>query len=249
MRALFAAAALLCAAALPAAAQGPGSLEAARAAFEQGDFDTAARLSAAALAGDLSRPDRVEAWRVRGLALFYAGRPAEAGPAILEYLKLDVDARLDPAFHTPEAIAFFEQVRSENAELLAAYRPEPDRRRLVVALLPPFAQFQNHQPLKGWIFAGVEGTLLVANVTALVIQLRTCDVFGDKTCSDKDRATTTRRVLMATGWALAGVVALGIVDGLHGYNKWRRRRDAMDTMSFDLAPQRHGVAARVGWRF
>jgi hypothetical protein len=235
----------------PAAQPGTSPFESARAAFEEGDFARAAELAGLALAGELAGADRAEAWRVRGLALFYAGRRTEAAPALFEYLKHDVDARLDPAFHTAEAIAFFEQVRIDRAGELERYRREPDRRRLVIAMLPPLAQFQNREPVKGWVIVGLGGSLLVANATALVLMSRWCNVFGDGTCDEgrNGDARTARRVIMVTGWALGGVAVLGIIDGLRGYNRWRYQQSSVDTMSFGIAPEPGGATAQLRWRF
>jgi hypothetical protein len=226
-------------------------LDEARRALDEGEFDRAAKLSTAALEGKLEPEALAAAWRVRGLALFYAGREAEAAPALLEYLKLEVDARLDPAFHTPEAVAFFEKVRTDNAVELAGYRPEPDQRRMIVALLPPFGQFQNKEPAKGWVLAGLEVSLLATNLTALALVSRWCG--GDGTCGDRtDDARTARAVLLASGWTLAAVIAYGAIDGMVGYRRWQRtqRTATLEVMSLGVVPvDDDGWSAQVGLRF
>lgn len=227
--------------------QRAAAVDQARAALDQGEFTRAAELAGAALTGQLSADELAEAWRIRGLALFYAGRHAEAEPAMLEYLKLDVDARLDPAFHTPEAVAFLEKVRADHAAELERYRPEPDQRRLIVALLPPFGQFQNKQPTKGWILAGLEVSLLATNLTALALVSRWCG--ADGTCGSRtDDARTARVVLLASGWTLAAVIAYGVIDGVAGYRRWKSSTRET-TMSFGVAPSRDGVSAQLGVRF
>lgn len=226
-------------------------LDLARQALDEGEFARAAELAGKALEGQLDNKALASAWRVRGLALFYAGREGEAAPAMLEYLKLDPEARLDPAFHTPEAVAFFEKVRTDNAVELARYKKEPDQRRLIVALLPPFGQFQNKQPVKGWILAGLEVSLLATNLTALALVSRWCD--SDGTCGSRtDDARTARSVLLLSGWTLVGVIAYGVVDGLYGYRSWQRSRQmtTLEVMSFGVAPlDDGGFTARVGLRF
>lgn len=239
------------ASAQPSAAESrEATLEQAQLALEDGDFAKAVELTDRVLAGQLEGDALARAWRVRGLALFYAGRQGEAAPAFLEYLKLDVDARLDPAFHTPEAVAFFEKVRTDNAVELAKYRPEPDQRRLIVALLPPFGQFQNKQPTKAWVLAGLEVGLLATNLTALALVSRWCE--SDGTCGSRtDDAKTARVVLLASGWTLAAVIAYGMVDGVIGYRRWQRtQKTTLETMSFGLLPDDDGGwSAHVGFRF
>lgn len=224
-------------------------LDKARLALDEGEFARAAELADGALAGQLSRDQLAEAWRIRGLALFYAGRRGEAEPALLEYLKLEVDARLDPAFHTPEAVAFLEKVRTDHAAELAKYREEPDQRRLVVALLPPFGQFQNKQPTKAWILAGLEVSLLATNLTALALISSWCG--ADGTCgAHTDDAKSARVVLLASGWTLAAVITYGIIDGVAGFRRWQRtQRTTLETMSFGVVPTSDGVAAHAGFRF
>ena len=236
------------AAAQPSATR-TSTLDAARSALDEGEFARAAELAGDALAGQLSSDQLAEAWRVRGLALFYAGRRDEAAPALLEYLKLDTDARLDPAFHTPEAVAFLEKVRTDNAAELARYREKPDQRRFVVALLPPFGQFQNKQPTKAWLLAGLEVSLLATNLTALALMSSWCG--ADGTCGSRtDDAKAARVVLLASGWTLAAVIAYGVIDGVAGYRRWQdRQRVTLELMSFGVAPSDDGWSAQVGLRF
>lgn len=226
-------------------------LDQAQQALDEGEFATAAELAAKALEGQLDPKMLAQAWRVRGLALFYAGRTDEAAPAILEYLKLDTEARLDPAFHTPEAVAFFEKVRTDNAAELAGYKPDPDQRRLVVALLPPFGQFQNKQPIKGWVLGGLEVSLLATNLTALALVSRWCE--SDGTCGSRtDDARTARSVLLISGWSLVAVIAYGMIDGLYGYRRWQQqqRGGTVEVMSVGVTPSDDGgFTAQVGVRF
>ena len=109
-------------------------------ALDNGEYqravDLAARvvISASSSSGDetgLTRQDRAEAWRVYGLALFFLDRHDDAEAAFLQYLKLDVEARLDPALVPPEAVVFFEEVASKHAAELRKYRPQTQNQALL----------------------------------------------------------------------------------------------------------------------
>jgi hypothetical protein len=215
----------------PPAATAPatpaGALEAASAALQAGDFGQAASLAGpvargtAAGAAGLARADRAEAWRLLALSLYFLGRADGAEAAFLEYLKLDVDAHLDPALVPPEALTFFEDVRTRHASELARYRPRP-RRSLLPALLPPLGQFQNGDHLKGWIIGGAELALLTTNLTSYMLLRRWCDT-EDQTCAGHvNDARTARTVNIVSGVALLGVVAYGIVDGVIGHRRQAR---------------------------
>lgn len=188
------------------------------------------------------RSDRGEAWRVYALALFYLKRHEGARVAFLEYLKLDVDARLDPAQVPPEVVAFFEGVRARNAAELRRYRPKPKKRTSwALNLLPPLGQLQNGQQTKGLVIAGVGGLALIGNVGSYIL-LRTwcsedtgvCTSNGD---SREGEARILRNVNIATGVILVGTLAYGIIDG------FINSRSRKPRMSVSWTPLSQGGAA------
>ncbi|MEM9491075.1 MAG: hypothetical protein AAGC55_18140, partial [Myxococcota bacterium] len=191
--------------------------------------------------------DRAEAMRIYGLALFFLNRRDSAEQAFLEYLKLDVEARLDPNLVPPEVIIFFEDVRSRNAAELRKYRPKPKRKRMwLLNLLPPLGQFQNGQRGKGWILAGAETTLFAVNVSTLLILRSWCNSSSGRCVasdgsSRADSARTLRALNVASGSLLIGLVAYGIYDGIKNYGQADRDRPGIagrtsNTITFGLAP-------------
>ncbi|MCG8419889.1 MAG: hypothetical protein MJE77_18305 [Proteobacteria bacterium] len=211
--------------------------EAARA-VERGDYQRGVELVVPLLAPpggetDIDLQDRAEGWRIYGLAQFFLNRLNSAERAFLEYLKLDVEARLDPALVPPEAIVFFENVRSRHAAELRKYRPRPKparpKRYRALNLLPPFGQFQNRHRKKGWIMAGTGLALLATHVSTYAILRAWCDP-GTGVCqSDGESRTGASRALrtlnISTGIALLGLFAYGIADGFLYYRAVERDAD------------------------
>ncbi len=121
---LTAAGAVVClAGAVARADTAPEVLKEAHDAFEYGDFPkTVSLLKSVPAEQDLSESQRVQAYRMLGLAYFYLHRPADAENAMFELLKQDPDYQLDPFFVPPDAVAFFDQVRRRNEKYLAPIR-------------------------------------------------------------------------------------------------------------------------------
>ncbi len=71
-------------------------------------------------------PDQIETYRILGLSRFFQGRTEEARIAFINLLSLDPDFQLDPFYVPPQAVAFFERVRTDNQSLL---QPIRERRR------------------------------------------------------------------------------------------------------------------------
>lgn len=180
-------------------------------------------------AGELARPDRAEADRLAGLASFFLQRTAAAEGYFVAYLKLDLDGHLDPAVYPPEVVNFFNEVRARHAGELHAMRPQP-KRYWPLALLPPVAQFQNGERVKGVVVGSLLGALLATNITTYFVLRSWCHNPGN-TC-DATGKNHYRSAETLTGInALSGVgfiltYAYGVWDGVRGY----RRR------SVELAP-------------
>jgi hypothetical protein len=231
------------AAAPPIAASPASTLEGANRALAAGDHDGAVALLASLDLRLLAVPDRAEAHRIRGLAAFFLGRHADAERELVAYLKLDLDARLDPATAPPEAVTFFEDVRARHAAELRALRPPARPRRwLGAVLLPPYGQFQNGDRTKGWLIAGTGVALVAVNVGTYVTLRRWCDE-GTGTCgTHTDGARSLRTVNLVAGAGLAAVYVYGVIDGLVGYRHDSRAR-------LDVAPTAGGAALVLSGHF
>lgn len=240
---------LVGAASTPAAAQpgAVGQLAAAQAHLEAGEYAQAAQL-AGTLARDpsLGKPDRAEAWRVYGMALFFMGLREEAEAALFEYLKLEPDAHLDPALTPPEAVVFFEEVRSRHAGDLARLRPRPRRTRYAALnLLPPAGQFQNRERVKGWALGITEGLLLATSITTYVLL---DDLCSPTDCGDDvGTARTLQTVNLVSGGLLVVAVGYGIIDGFLVYR--RQGQEGRYATGVVAAPTDGGwmVGANVVW--
>lgn len=116
--------------AAPARAVAPDlELKRARDRFEYGDYADAAKLARKLIDdGRLASEDQlVEAYRVLGLALFYQDKKDEARSAFVSLLSIEPDYRLDPFFHPPRVVEFFDKVKAQNEALLAPIREQKQR--------------------------------------------------------------------------------------------------------------------------
>jgi hypothetical protein len=219
-------------------------LRAADAAGAANDWPHAATLLATLDLAHLDPADRAEARRLRGLAAFFAGNLQAAEVELVEWLKLDLDARLDPSTTPPEAMTFFERVRARHAAELRALRPRPRRGSSALNLLPPWGQFQNGDRTKGWIIAGTGIALLAADVGSYAFLRHwcspsdlTCDVGGEHASA----ARTLRTVNLVSGGALLALYAYGVVDGFWGY-----RSQSAEVM---FVPTSDGIQVMFAGRF
>lgn len=237
--------------AAPAArAQAPGptdQLRHASDALASGEYDRAADLSGALVQAveTVDEVDRAEVYRVYGLARFFLGDTAAAEAALLQYLRLDPDAHLDPGRFPPEAIVFFEDVRSRHAAELRGLRERPTTvREWSKNLFPPWGQFANGHSTKGIVVGTAELLLLGANLTTYFVLDSWCDRNGTGVCTagDQDRrstATTLRMINLASAAALAAVYVYGVVDGFHHHRRLRQR-DTERHMSVGVTPTSGG---------
>lgn len=192
------------------------------AALRAADYPTAEALAAQvlAVASSSHRQDRAEAWRIRGVALYFLDRRANAERAFVSYLELDPEGHLDPVRVPPACIVFFEDVRARNAAAIAQSRPGP-RRYFLLNFVPPGGQIQNGDTTKAWLIGGGEAALLAANITTFFVLRNWCDRSGEDTCDEdgKNRGRTdSARVLqgvnIATGAAFIALYVYGVIDGI-----------------------------------
>jgi hypothetical protein len=202
------------------------ALAQANAAAVAGDWEAVDRIITPLLPGvDLGRGDQAELHRLAGLAAFFTGDRAAAERELLAYLRLDLDARLDPAVVPPDGITFFEDVRARHAAELRARRRTGAKRHFILNLIPPAGQFQNRQPVKGWIIGAGLFALTATHVTTYFLIRELCDGEGG-TCeqdgvSKADRARTLRSINVVTGALAIGLYAYGVIDGIRHYRKQR----------------------------
>ncbi len=224
------------------------TLSAAQDALRDGDYAAVLELVARIVEAP-ARADRAEAWRLRGLASYFLGDLAGAEVAFLDYLKLDLDGRLDPTLVPPEAVTFFEDVRSRHAAELRALRPRQKRYR-VLNLVPVAGQLQNGETTKGLVIGGLELGLAVTNVTTYLVLRSWCKRDGFTCESDGgDIPVAGRRVRFAnyaSGIALIGVYAYGVWDAFRGHRR-RNREQAAPVVS--VVPMEGGVGLGTSLSF
>ena len=203
----------------------------------------------------LSTADRAELLRLSGLAAYFGGRLDQADATWLAYLRIDLDGRLDPSTVPPEAITYFESVRSRHGAELRALRPRPTpaRRWWVLNFVPPVGQIQNREPDHAfWIGGAIVGTLAL-NLTSYGVLRAWCDE-GDRTCDGHERSAPTLRIVnIVAGVAAIGAYAYGVIDGFRGGD----RAGARDALAASVAASAvasaalpgGGVAIVVGDRF
>ena len=218
----------------------------------QGDWSKVDALVQPLLARQLDRADLAEAYRLAGIAALFADPPRRdvAESHFLAYLKIDFDAHLDPALYPPEVVTFFNEVRARHSPELEATRPK--KRYAVLALLPPFGQFQNGDRTKGWVITGLFGTLAIADVTAFLLRRRWCTHVTSPSGNSSyvcdghyDGARTARTVQIATTLGLLITYVYGVYDGVRGYRRESRER----ALAPYASPTNQGAVIGVQMKF
>lgn len=196
-----------------------------------GDWQRVADFVGPLLQQPLERADLSEAHRLAGLAAFFRQRSNEAENHFLAYLRIEIDARLDPALYPPEVVAFFNDVASRHIAELRALRSQPKRRSWVLTLIPPFGQFQNGDRVKGYVIGGALGGFLIVNVTSYAY-LRTWCHHASGTAGDswicnnggdhRPEAAKLRPYNIASGIGAILTYAYGVYDAVQGYRQRSR---------------------------
>jgi len=181
---------------------------------------------AASAAADLAEANRLE-----GLSLFFTTPPphSDAEAYFVAYLKYDVEGRLDPALYPPEVVNFLNEVRQRHQAELVVRRPQA-KRYWPLALLPPVAQFQNGDRVKGIVLGSALGVFLATNITTYFVLRSWCHTTGN-TCDSSGKnhyrsAETLSNLNVLSGLGFIATYAFGVWDGVRVY----RRR------SFEMAP-------------
>lgn len=217
----------------PAQLQTPSEvLRAGNAAATAGDWGRVSLLVDPLLGGQLPEPDLAEAHRLAGLASFFQGRREQAERHFLSYLRIDLDAQLDPALYPAEAIIFFNDVKARHNAELRARRPK-GKRFWVKNLFPPWGQFQNGQRTKGFVIGGLLAGFAIANGTSYLLLRRWCtqttgDLGSGLTCDDGgdhySSAGAMRSLNAASGVGLILTYAYGVIDGAVVYKRRTREQ-------------------------
>lgn len=214
----------------PVPAEPTAALREANDAATAGDWMRVDALIQPLLSRQLDRADLAEAHRLAGIAAMYAQPPRRdlAEQHFVAYLRIDPDGHLDPALYPPEVVNWFNEVRAKHSAELKASRPK--KRYAVLALLPPFAQFQNGERTKGWVLGGMMGTFAIANVSTLLLQRRWCThvegMTGASSVCDGhvSGARAARSIQITSGVALILTYLYGVYDGVRGYRRESRER-------------------------
>ncbi|HEX4423629.1 MAG TPA: hypothetical protein VH165_37220 [Kofleriaceae bacterium] len=224
--------------------------------------------NAAAIAGDWSRvqalidpllaqrelavAELTEAHRLAGIAGFFQQRRSAAEAHFVAYLRIDPEARLDPALYPPDVVAFFNDVASRHAAELHAQRAS-SRRTWLWTLLPPVGQLQNGHRTKAIVIGGLLGGLLATNLTTYAVLSKWCSettgpAGGGLNCDNgpnhNHAASVLRPINIASGIGLVLVYAYGVYDGVRDYRQ--RSRELTFQPYVATSPDRNlfGVAAR-----
>ena len=200
------------------------------AAAAAGDWTRVSQLVSPLLQGQMSATDLAEAHRLAGIAAYYQQRTGEAEAHFLEYLKLELDGRLDPALYQPDVVTFFNDVRTRNSALLRARRPKT-RRYFVLNLIPPAGQIQNGERTKAIVIGGLIAAFAIGNVSSYLVLRSWCtEVTGSQgssvTCDEASASRTARmRALnVVTGIGLLATYVYGVYDGVTVYRRRAREQ-------------------------
>ncbi|MEJ7599211.1 MAG: hypothetical protein WKG01_14990 [Kofleriaceae bacterium] len=199
-------------------------------AAEAGDWARVTQLVAPLLRGQLSPIDLAEAHRLAGIAAYYQQQTGAAETHFLEYLKLELDGRLDPALYQPDVVTFFNDVRTRNAAVLRARRPK-QKRYFILNLVPPGGQIQNGERTKAYVVGGLLAGFAIANVSSYLVLRSWCTEVSGRdgqsvTCDPASASRTSRmRALnVASGIGLIVTYVYGMYDGVTGYRRRTREQ-------------------------
>lgn len=218
-----------------------------------GDWQQVSQLVDPLLRGQLPPADLAEAHRLAGLAAFFQGRRLDAENHFVAYLRIDLDAQLDPALYPPEVITFFADIKTKYNAELRARRPKQTR-RWYLTLLPPLGQWENGQKTKAVVIGGVLGAFLVANIGSAILLRSWCtrvsDVGGSSLTCDKGgdhygSAPTLRAVNVIGGVGAILTYVYGVYDGVKNYRRRTREQSMQPFVSTaDHGESLFGVAGR-----
>lgn len=221
-----------------------------------GDWTRVAELVDPLLQHALPVTDLAEAHRLAGLAAFFQAQSRGAEAHFLEYLRLDLDGRLDPALYPPDVVAFFNDVASRHAAELRALHALPKRRVWWYTLVPPIGQFQNGDRTRAYVLGGMLGALLITNLTTYAYLRAWCDHTdgrsgGGLTCTDgpgghdgTEAAQKLRPINIASGIGFWVVYVYGVYDGIRGYRRVSREQVLQPFAAVSAGGSVFGISGR-----
>ena len=234
-------AALVAAAAGPAAASPGQDLDRARQAFREHDYESAAKLATYLLYPEerLGLPiDLVEAHVILGASAFEIGHRAEAKREFEKALQIQPEKVLTDMLFTDGAIRLFDETRADieararrDAELrkiadererIRKYRESlvvVERRSFGVNFVPFGAgQFQNHQPTRGIAFAAGEGLTAGLSVGIFIYLSGKYGLINAQVpAAESPGVRQLQQLEIGAGIGFWAIYALGVVDSLLHY--------------------------------
>lgn len=156
-------------------------IELAKDLYRNGQYEDAIEAFEMLASLELRHEQKLVCLRYRAFALYLLARADEARAAWLQLLEVEPTYKLDPVRTSPEFMSFFGRLEParKDAPIVAAPPPAsvapepyvaanapPPRGCGVVLCLVPFGvgQFSNDRPMKGTVFAAVEGLALGGNL-------------------------------------------------------------------------------------
>jgi hypothetical protein len=225
-------------------------LVSANAAASAGDWQRVDAIVAPLLQRQMGPTHLAEAHRLAGLAAYFQQRFPAAETHFVEYLKLELDARLDPAVYPPDAVTFFQDVQVRHAAELRARRPK-QKRYWLLNLIPPGGQIQNGERTKAIVLGSALGVFAVANISTFLVLSSWCKSTSGPggngvTCDEnKDRsnaASTMKLINVVSAVGLAITYVYGVYDGVSGYRRNSERQPY-------LMPVSGGGVVGIGGKF
>ncbi len=191
-----------------------------------------------------SAEDVILARQYLGACYFLLDQRPRAEAEFAKILVLDAEHKLDPEVFSPALVQFFEDVRQRTGVTLRRADPSPPpspspspsaagpplvltvppaRPPLGLAFVPfGVGQFNNHQPVKGALFAVSEIGLVATAITTFVMfrglgETNASGAFEVTDPADQSRAESLQSVFLATLYAGVGIAAIGIVEAVVSY--------------------------------
>jgi tetratricopeptide (TPR) repeat protein len=167
----------------------------ARAIYDRGDYDEAAKILSPLLypqSRGLNTSELKDAHRFLGISYFYLDRREQAKQELVALLYLDPDYELDPVIESADVYAFFESLKADLRDQLEAIRRQKQideqkkqrpakeiliireiHKRSPIANFAPLGipQFENGQKAKGIFFLVAEAALGGTSVVMFALQI------------------------------------------------------------------------------
>ncbi|RJO72609.1 MAG: hypothetical protein C4523_02930 [Myxococcales bacterium] len=222
---------------LPENASGADILMLGKNLYDYGDYPEMVRILELGLEKSLfSSDEEAEVHQMLGIGHFILQNRPKAREHFLQLLTGEPTYQLDPIFVPPIIIEYFESLREENRELLAAIlaqrrgeqQAEPPEGELLREKNPYFVnfipfgagQFQNGEPIKGTLFLTGEIVALGLNAAGYFVSREFAGDDGYYTSGNAEQARQWRIVQYAGLGALGALVIGGVIDAILNYKEY-----------------------------